>query len=135
MAMVQGVRQAPPSDDRASALAGFDWISSTVVVGFGFNESKPGMELQPSPRIHLRFGWAPSDSTGLRADGLRTRPGGLSEEPAWSAPARGQRPGSGEPIDRQHGFPALQADLGHRNIQHTVRHTELAPDRFKDFWR
>ena len=29
---------------------------------------------------------------------------------------------------------ALQAYLGHRNIQHTVRYTELAPDRFKDFW-
>jgi type 1 fimbriae regulatory protein FimE len=25
--------------------------------------------------------------------------------------------------------------LGHRNIQHTVRYTEMAPDRFKDFWR
>jgi hypothetical protein len=25
--------------------------------------------------------------------------------------------------------------LGHRNIQHTVRHTELAPDRFRNFWR
>jgi type 1 fimbriae regulatory protein FimB/type 1 fimbriae regulatory protein FimE len=25
--------------------------------------------------------------------------------------------------------------LGHRNIQHTVGYTELAPDRFKDFWR
>jgi hypothetical protein len=25
--------------------------------------------------------------------------------------------------------------LGHRNIQHTVRYTELAPDRFKNFWR
>jgi hypothetical protein len=30
---------------------------------------------------------------------------------------------------------AQQAWLGHRNIQHTVRYTELAPDRFKDFWR
>jgi antirestriction protein ArdC len=30
---------------------------------------------------------------------------------------------------------ALQAYLGHRNIQHTVRYTELAPTRFKDFWR
>jgi len=26
---------------------------------------------------------------------------------------------------------ALQAYLGHRNIQRTVRYTELAPDRFK----
>jgi type 1 fimbriae regulatory protein FimB/type 1 fimbriae regulatory protein FimE len=30
---------------------------------------------------------------------------------------------------------ALQAWLGHKNIQHTVRYTELALDRFKNFWR
>ena len=30
---------------------------------------------------------------------------------------------------------ALQAYLGHRSIQHTVRYTELAPDRFKGFWK
>jgi site-specific recombinase XerD len=30
---------------------------------------------------------------------------------------------------------ALQAYLGHRHIQHTVRYTELAPTRFKGFWR
>lgn len=30
---------------------------------------------------------------------------------------------------------ALQHYLGHRNIQHTVRYTELAPTRFKDFWK
>jgi len=30
---------------------------------------------------------------------------------------------------------ALQAYLGHRNIQHTVRYTELSPERFKEFWR
>jgi hypothetical protein len=29
----------------------------------------------------------------------------------------------------------LIAGLGHKNIQHTVRYTELAPDRFKNFWR
>ena len=23
----------------------------------------------------------------------------------------------------------------HKNIQHTVRYSELAPDRFKNFWR
>ncbi len=28
----------------------------------------------------------------------------------------------------------IQAYLGHRNIQHTVRYTELAPGRFKDLW-
>jgi hypothetical protein len=30
---------------------------------------------------------------------------------------------------------AIQLYLGHRNIQHTVRYTELAPGRFKDFWQ
>ena len=30
---------------------------------------------------------------------------------------------------------AIQHYLGHKNIQHTVRYTELAPDRFKDFWK
>jgi hypothetical protein len=30
---------------------------------------------------------------------------------------------------------AIQQYLGHRNIQNTTRYTDLAPDRFKDFWR
>jgi site-specific recombinase XerD len=30
---------------------------------------------------------------------------------------------------------SLQAYLGHRNIQHTVRYSELTPTRFKDFWK
>jgi integrase len=34
-----------------------------------------------------------------------------------------------------HDTRALQAYLGHKNIQHTVRYTELAPTRFKNFWR
>ena len=34
-----------------------------------------------------------------------------------------------------HDTRALQAYLGHKNIQHTVRYTEMAPTRFKDFWR
>jgi integrase len=34
-----------------------------------------------------------------------------------------------------HDTRAIQAYLGHKNIQHTVRYTELSPKRFKDFWR
>jgi type 1 fimbriae regulatory protein FimB/type 1 fimbriae regulatory protein FimE len=34
-----------------------------------------------------------------------------------------------------HDTRALQAYLGHKNIQHTVRYTEMAPGRFKDFWK
>jgi hypothetical protein len=34
-----------------------------------------------------------------------------------------------------HDTGALQLWLGHKNIQHTVRYTELSPARFKNFWR
>ncbi len=34
-----------------------------------------------------------------------------------------------------HDTRALQHYLGHKNIEHTVRYTELSPDRFRDFWR
>lgn len=33
-----------------------------------------------------------------------------------------------------HDTRSLQHYLGHKNIAHTVRYTELAPDRFKSFW-
>ena len=37
--------------------------------------------------------------------------------------------------NKGHDTRSLQAYLGHKNIQHTVRYTELSPDRFKNFWR
>ena len=37
--------------------------------------------------------------------------------------------------NKRHDTRALQAYLGHKNIQHTVRYTELSTTRFKDFWR
>src|ERR1700692_837463 len=37
--------------------------------------------------------------------------------------------------NKGHDTRALQAYLGHKNIQHTVRYTELSATRFKDFWR
>jgi type 1 fimbriae regulatory protein FimB/type 1 fimbriae regulatory protein FimE len=37
--------------------------------------------------------------------------------------------------NKGHDTRSLQAYLGHKNIQHTVRYTELSPNRFKDFWR
>ena len=33
-----------------------------------------------------------------------------------------------------HDTRAIQHYLGHKNIQHTVRYTELAPGRFREFW-
>jgi len=37
--------------------------------------------------------------------------------------------------NKGHDTRALQSYLGHRNIQHTVRYTELSTTRFKAFWR
>lgn len=34
-----------------------------------------------------------------------------------------------------HDTRAIQAYLGHRSIEHTVRYTALAPDRFRNFWQ
>ena len=34
-----------------------------------------------------------------------------------------------------HDTRALQHCMGHKNIMHTVRYTEMAPDRFKNFWK
>jgi type 1 fimbriae regulatory protein FimE len=34
-----------------------------------------------------------------------------------------------------HDTRSLQHYLGHKNIAHTVRYTDLAPDRFKSFWK
>ena len=34
-----------------------------------------------------------------------------------------------------HDTRPIQHYLGHKNIQHTVRYTELAAGRFKDFWK
>jgi type 1 fimbriae regulatory protein FimB/type 1 fimbriae regulatory protein FimE len=34
-----------------------------------------------------------------------------------------------------HDTRAIQQYLGHKNISHTVRYTELAPQRFSNFWR
>jgi type 1 fimbriae regulatory protein FimB/type 1 fimbriae regulatory protein FimE len=35
--------------------------------------------------------------------------------------------------NKGHDTRSLQAYLGHKNIQHTVRYTEMAPDRFREF--
>jgi type 1 fimbriae regulatory protein FimE len=34
-----------------------------------------------------------------------------------------------------HDTRAIQHYLGHKNISHTVRYTQLSPDRFKNFWK
>jgi type 1 fimbriae regulatory protein FimB/type 1 fimbriae regulatory protein FimE len=77
------------------------------------------------------------------------RGGGLDRSTVQKIVARaGERAGLGFPVHPhmlRHacGFKlanegrdtrAIQLYLGHRNIQHTVRYTELSAERFTDFW-
>ncbi len=34
----------------------------------------------------------------------------------------------------RHGVRAIQDYLGHKNIHHTVRYTQMSPQRFENFW-
>jgi site-specific recombinase XerD len=61
---------------------------------------------------------------------LRTHRGARAQSASSHASAR-LRLRTGQ---RRADTRAVQAYLGHRNIQHTVRYTELAPGRFNQFW-
>jgi len=34
-----------------------------------------------------------------------------------------------------HNLRAIQDWMGHKQISHTTRYTELSPNKFRDFWR
>ena len=55
----------------------------------------------------------------------------LNQLPKTAHPQLENGPLVGKRASRGHDTRVLQAYLGHRNIQHTVRHTELSPTRFK----
>ena len=83
-------------------------------------------------RVHLRACRAVHHGRLCSACGARWcgRPAGLQAHPHMLRHACGFAL-----ANKGHDTRALQAYLGHRNIQHTVRYTELSPQRFKDFWR
>jgi site-specific recombinase XerD len=90
---------------------------------------------QAEKKAALQFrGDAPSESS-TNADSLFGRIGARAKMPFPIHPHM-LRHGCGYALaNAGHDTRALQAWLGHKNIQHTVRYTELAPDRFKNFWR
>ncbi len=61
---------------------------------------------------------------------------GAARAPALPYPPAHAAPSTGFKLANDgHDTRSLQHYLGHKNITHTVRYTELAPDRFKGFWR
>ena len=84
------------------------------------------VRLHQRARLALHHRW-------LRADdraSWRNRQAGLQGPPHMLRHATGYAL-----ANAGHDTRALQSYLGHRNIQHTVKYTELAPTRFRDFFR
>jgi Phage integrase family len=90
-------------------------------------------EQGPSPHVFMTERDGPMTPKAWHA--LFGRIGQLAEMPFAVHPHM-LRHGCGYALaNAGHDTRSLQTYLGHKNIQHTVRYTELAPDRFKDFWR
>jgi site-specific recombinase XerD len=89
-------------------------------------------EQGPSPHVFVSERGAPMAPKSFHA--LMQRLGERTGMPFATHPHM-LRHGCGyELANKGHDTRALQAWLGHRNIRHTVRYTELASDRFRDFW-
>ena len=83
--------------------------------------SSPRSGARPSPRLALRGWWS---GQGVEAKlAFKAHPHMLRHACGYALANKG------------HATRALQAYLGHKNIQHTVRYTELSPARFRNFWR
>src|SRR5215475_375773 len=83
-------------------------------------------------RLYVRAGRA-DDAQGLPCAIRSDRVAGQAAIPDTSAHAAAWLRLC--PSQRRPRHEGAAAWLGHKNIQHTVRYTELAPDRFKNFWR
>jgi len=93
-----------------------------------------GREQEPkSPFVFTSERGAPFGTAGFARMVVRA---GIEAKLAFKAHPHMLRHACGYALaNRGHDARALQAYLGHRNIQHTVRYTELSPTRFRDFWR
>src|SRR6516162_6547739 len=138
---------------RVSELVGLRWDS----IDFGHGRLHVNRAKSGSPSVHLLSGRELRALRRLRREQEPTSPFIFTSErgaPFTTAGFRkliarlGVVAGFGFPVHphmlrHASGFAlankgvdtrSLQAYLGHRNIQHTVRYTEPAPTRFKNFW-
>jgi type 1 fimbriae regulatory protein FimB/type 1 fimbriae regulatory protein FimE len=90
-------------------------------------------ESAPSPFVILSERGGPMTSANVHK--IVARAGRLAGLP-FSAHPHMLRHACGYKLANDgHDTRAIQAYLGHQNIMHTVRYTDLSPDRFKNFWR
>ena len=90
-------------------------------------------EQEPGRYVFMSERGAPLSAVGFRR--MMTRLGKVAKMP-FSVHPHMLRHATGFKLANQGvDTRALQHYLGHKNIQHTVRYTELSPDRFRDFWK
>jgi type 1 fimbriae regulatory protein FimB/type 1 fimbriae regulatory protein FimE len=113
---VRRVKRGTPSTRRAAGAA-------PIAAGAGADIAV---------RVHQRAGGSVHDGRVRADDGTGRR----RTRDTVQGPPHMLRHACGFALaNKGHDSRALQAYLGHKNIQHTVRYTELSPTRFKDFWR
>ena len=90
----------------------------------------PREQTPPSPYVFTTERRTPMTPAGLRK--LLTR---ISKAAAFPVHPHMLRHACGSALAHdRHDTRAIQEWLGHRNIQHTTRDTELTSHRFRNFW-
>jgi integrase len=90
-------------------------------------------QAQPGRYVFMSERGAPMSAVGFRR--MITRLGAAAKMPFQIHPQMLRHACGFKLANQGVDTRALQHYLGHKNIQHTVRYTELSPDRFRDFWR
>ena len=90
-------------------------------------------EQEPGRYVFLSERGAPMGPAGFRR--MITRLGKAAKMPFSVHPHMLRHACGFKLANDGHDTRAMQHYLGHKNIQHTVRYTELSPDRFRDFWK
>jgi len=85
-----------------------------------------------NPYIFVSERGAPLSDSAFRK--LVTRAGKLAQLPFPAHPHMLRRATGFKLANEGHDTRAIQHYLGHKNIQHTVRYTQLAANRFDGFW-
>lgn len=90
-------------------------------------------ESEPSPYLFVTERGSP-----MTTDGFRKLLSRINKHSSLTFPVHPHmlRHGCGyKLVNDGHDTRAIQHYLGHKNIQHTVRYTELSPSCFSDFWQ
>ena len=111
--------------------------------GVSSNHPLRGLELRALRKLRARYPDTPylfvtergGPMTPATARKLIARAGELAKLPFPIHPHMLRHSAGYKLANEGHDTRSIQQYLGHKNITHTVRYTELSPERFKNFWK